>query len=353
MTNSQRVLRKILVTADPVSLVEMPLSARELGFVFVDAAFLKTALDFLSDELWLAKKNSSDTKVDYLSFLAQRFQVELGPLSYLEDLFSSVSQNDYKKVMSRAETLEEQVLSLIKSKPWSDQKEFASQALALMDVIFKLETDLQNKKKSLGTHLGMSVYRTFDGLDEVFNLNYQADVGMKVSLTGTERLYEGAGVGVQSGYSTVLTALRYLSPSSGMRIVDLGSGYGRVGIVVGLMRPDLDFIGYEYVPHRVEISSTCAERLGLQERVHFYTQDLSLKDFQIPEADIYYLYDPFSEETYGHVLSQLVAISRHRKITIATKGNARGWLMEVVRREGWAHPQELDSGNLCLFHSSL
>ncbi|MNU03300.1 hypothetical protein D3C72_2472680 [compost metagenome] len=63
------------------------------------------------------------------------------------------------------------------------------------------------------------------------------------------------------------------------------------------------------------------------------------------------MYDPFSEDTYGHVLSQLVEMSRHRKITIATKGNARGWLTETARREGWSEAEEFDSGNLCLFHT--
>ncbi len=174
---------------------------------------------------------------------------------------------------------------------------------------------------------------------------------MKQDLQIKERLYEGAGVGVQSGYSTVLTALENLSLKPGDRFIDLGSGYGRVGLVVGLMHPEVNFVGYEYVPHRVKIAADSTERLSMEKHVHFLTQDLSLKEFQIPEAEIYYMYDPFSEDTYGHVLSQLIELAKHRKVMIVTKGNARGWLMDVVRQEGWGEPQEFDSGNLCLFVS--
>jgi tRNA1(Val) A37 N6-methylase TrmN6 len=100
---------------------------------------------------------------------------------------------------------------------------------------------------------------------------------------------------MELGYSTVLTALRYLYPTQGSRFIDLGSGYGRLGFVIGLLRPDMDFKGYEFVRHRVDNAMLTVENLDLQDHVQFYTQDLSSRDFQIPDAEIYYLYDPFSE----------------------------------------------------------
>jgi hypothetical protein len=85
--------------------------------------------------------------------------------------------------------------------------------------------------------------------------------------------------------------------------------------------------------------------------VHFYTQDLASLDFKVPEADIYYMYDPFTKETYKYVLDQLQEIGRHRKIIIATKGNARDWMDEFSNRAGWLPVQEMDGGNLCLYRS--
>lgn len=322
----------------------------ELANIFVDAAFFSNAMKFLTDENWLQQKNNLPS-TSFKDFVGPFFAVELSPVLFFQAFLESSSLKEMKSLSDKALCFEKAAITLICSRSPTEQKTFATRALELMSELFEFENQTQLNRKALGLHVGLSMYRTFDSLDELFKLNYDADHGMKTNLENTERLYEGAGVGVQSGYSTVLTALRYLAPAKGARIIDLGSGYGRVGLVVGLLRPDIDFIGYEYVPHRVDIACTSTENFGLQEHVHFYTQDLSLKAFQIPEADIYYMYDPFSEDTYGHVLAQLVELSRHRKITIATKGNARGWLAETARREGWSEAEEFDSGNLCLFHT--
>lgn len=322
----------------------------ELANIFVDAAFFSNAMKFLTDENWLQQKNQQPAN-SFKDFVGPFFAVELSPVQFFQAFLESSSLKEMNSLSDKALCFEKAAMALICHRTPSEQKIFATRALSLMSELFEFENQTQLNRKALGLHVGLSMYRTFDSLDELFKLNYEADHGMKTNAQITERLYEGAGVGVQSGYSTVLTALRYLAPSPGARIIDLGSGYGRVGLVVGLLRPDIDFIGYEYVPHRVEIANSSTESFGLQEHVHFYTQDLAAKDFQIPEADIYYMYDPFSEETYSHVLSQLIEMSYRRKITIATKGNARGWLAEAARREGWSAAEEFDSGNLCLFHT--
>lgn len=326
-------------------------SSEELAQLYVHTALLMSSMQFLKEEHWLKNGNTLLSTALFKSFVEDLMKSELLPLSFLQSYLESSSLAETKIMAQKAEVIENLVIESVKTKSFPEQKSFAVEALDLMSDLFDLESRLQREKKLQGLTLGLSMYRTFDKLDDVFNLNYQADVGMKTDLHGTERLYEGAGVGVQSGYSTVLTALRHLNPAPGARFIDLGSGYGRVGLVVGLMRPDIDFIGYEYVPHRVSIAKTTTAHMSMQSHVHFFTQDLSLKEFQIPDAEIYYMYDPFSEETYGHVLSQLIEISRRKKVVIVTKGNARGWLMDVVRHEGWPPPEEFDSGNLCLFHS--
>lgn len=351
MTKTQEVLLELLAFHKGNFIDEklQALNPAEIADVFVSAALAVSAMEFLKEQHWLQSQKGSHPEIYFKLFVIPLFNVELQPLRFLQEFFQSSSLEGAKEVSRKARQIEKTCLDIIKARPFSDQKEFTTVALNTMSQLFEFESQLQQQKKDLGQTLGLSMYRTFDHLDEVLNLTYSADIGMKTDLANKERLYEGAGVGVQSGYSTVLTALRCAQPPPGSRFIDLGSGYGRVGLVVGLLRPDMDFRGYEFVQHRVDIASATSDKLGLSPHVHFYTQDLSLKDFQIPEADIYYLYDPFSEETYGHVLSQLVKISRQQNITIITKGNAKAWLMEVVRREGWPDPEELDSGNLCLF----
>jgi len=318
------------------------LNSAELGEFYVSNAFLISALEFLHDEQWLQKKQATD----FSSFLKEVFSSELAPIRFLENFVSSKTLKELKIISEEARTLESLVIEKIRSALPIEQKKFSTRVFELMAEHFKNES-AQTTHQGIG--LGLTLYRTFDGMDEVFGLNYNADEGMKNA--SKERLYEGAGIGVQSSYSTLLNALREINPVQGTRFIDLGSGYGRAGFVVGLLRPDIDFIGYEYVPHRVDIANASAKKLDLQTHVHFYAQDLAALDFKIPDADIYYMYDPFTKETYKYVLDQLQEIGQHRKIIIATKGNARDWMDEFSNRAGWLPVQEMDNGNLCLYRS--
>ncbi|MES2856886.1 MAG: class I SAM-dependent methyltransferase [Bdellovibrionota bacterium] len=195
-------------------------------------------------------------------------------------------------------------------------------------------------------------YRTFDALDEILGLDYERDIGMKIDPQNSERLYEGAGVGVQSSYTTLITALDAIGPAKGARFIDLGSGYGRAGMVVGILRPDMEFFGYEYVDHRIEVSKASALRAGLSEQVHFFTQDLAALDFEIPDADVFYLFDPFTEETYIHVFEQLKRMGLRKEIVVAAKGGAAVWFEKTVRgSKAWLDPKVIDIGTLRLFRS--
>jgi hypothetical protein len=365
MTQPQQVLLALLT--DPkvlysknnlvqyVGMTEMALSSfspGEFAEFYVEIGFLQSVLVFLKEQHWLQKKKNPEIEICFFDFVGAYLAVELSPLGFLHGFLQSSSIKETAILTKKAVCIELSILKLIKLKSFAEQKIFFTEVLKLISNLFEFENQLQEKLLLRGEHLGLSLYRTYDSLDVLFNLDYLADWQMKVDKNNSERLYEGSGVGVQSGYSTLLTALRYLQPSPGARIVDLGSGYGRMGLVIGLLRPDIDFKGYEYVRHRVVVSMAAVTNLSMQTHVKIYTQDLSLKEFLIPDADIYYLYDPFSADTYQHVLKQLVLVSHRQKITIVTKGNARSRLLEVAQCRGWPPPEEFYSGNLCFFKSS-
>lgn len=348
MTNPQNALKTLLESDhEGFRYPELQgLSLPELAELFVDMAFLSSAVRCYLDEHWLQKKVVGFSLEKLNESL---FANELLPIAYLKDFFSKSSLKDIRPIEEKAQKFESQVVHHVMGLSYQDQKVFLKKTLGMMAELFQIESDLQADKKLNDRHLALSLYRTFDRLDEIFHLEYSADLGMKVDPEQAERLYEGAGVGVQSGYSSVVTALQKLNLPRGARFIDLGSGYGRVGLIVGLMRPDLDFIGFEFVEHRVVISQESSRNLGLDDHVRFVSQDLSRADFRIPAAEVYYLYDPFTEETYKYVLEQLVEYGRHKEIVIVTKGNARTWLTEVAKKNEWATPVEFDSGNLCFF----
>lgn len=327
-------------------------SSADLANLFISSAVCSLMMQFILDEHWLQQAQANQDSKTFQDFVRPLFTCELSVVFFLQEKILNSSTTEIKLVCEQSRLIEKMTLHTIKQKNFHEQKIFAQKSLELMSELFEFENQLQINKKMQNLDLHFSMYRTFDGLDEVFNLNYQADTNMKVELHQTERLYEGAGVGVQSGYSTVMTALRHLNPKQGVHFIDLGSGYGRLGFVVGLMRPDIHFRGYEYVPHRVQASAEIAKKFMLSNHVSFFVQDLSLSSFKIPPATIYYLYDPFSDETYQHVFRQLIDISRQQKIFIATKGNTRQQLIGITKQENWKPPLEFDNGNLCLFESN-
>lgn len=320
------------------------LDPKKMAHIFVDISFLRSALKFIDEQYWIQSK-ASEREINFQKFVKKFFKLELKPVLFLHSFLESSSIEGVRLAGKNAALIEAALIQQIKTKPYSDQKIISTVTLQLMSELFEFEHQLNLQKKENGLDAGLSLYRTFDILDQIFELNYLQDEA--AIMTQKERLYENAGIGVQSSYLTTLTALRYLNPAKNSRFVDLGSGYGRVGFVVGLMRPDIDFNGYEFMEGRVNMATNTCNNLGLGQHVHFHTQDLSAENFKIPEADAYYIFDSFSDETYKHVLARLQEIALTQKITVVTKGNARLWF----KNSNWSAPQELNDGNLCFFRS--
>ncbi len=321
------------------------LSLNQLSHLFVDAAYMTHAMQFIKDQYWIESQNT-DSIVIFQHFIQKHCKSDLQPILLLQSFLESSNLHSLSEIGINAEALKNYIVLAISKKENSDQKEFAKTSLKLMSNLFEFETNLNIDKKSNGQDSGLSMYRTFDIFDQVLDLNYLANEKTSED-TKKERLYEGAGLGVQSSYATTLNTIRYLNPKSGTRFVDLGSGYGRVGLVLGLLRSDVQFTGYEFVEDRVQIANDSADRFGLDQHVHFYTQDLSASDFKIPEAEFYYIFDSFTDETYKYVLDQLVNIARNMKVKIITKGNARLWL----QNSSWIKIHEFNDGNMCVFES--
>jgi hypothetical protein len=120
--------------------------------------------------------------------------------------------------------------------------------------------------------------------------------------------------------------------------------------VAGLFNSDWSFQGYEYVEHRVRTAQNASERLGLNPRVRFSTQDLSASNFELPAADVYYLYDPFSKATYERVLAYINKNRLERRTLVVAKGGALP-SFQAAGFSGWREPEILDDGHLGLFLS--
>lgn len=154
----------------------------------------------------------------------------------------------------------------------------------------------------------------------------------------------GADV-TQTRYEDLVALARSLR--SGEHIVDLGSGFGRLGFVLGLLRPNVRFTGLEIVRERVIESARATEALGLDRSVAHEHADL--EHDPVPVADSYFLFFSFPEQTAGHVLRQLRDIARRRPISIIVHGMWPGQDLDEVP---WLHAAPAPEP-FCRFTSSI
>ncbi|MBP6920236.1 MAG: class I SAM-dependent methyltransferase [Candidatus Omnitrophica bacterium] len=114
-------------------------------------------------------------------------------------------------------------------------------------------------------------------------------------------------------YEFIRQILRHVEPTSSDVLVDLGSGYGRMVIYAALATRIKKAIGIELVAERASVSSRTAEELGLA-NVEF--QNSHVKDADIQDGTVFYLFNPFSDETFALAMDKLREVARTRKITM-------------------------------------
>lgn len=126
-----------------------------------------------------------------------------------------------------------------------------------------------------------------------------------LSKLGKAKWSHGSGSdGYSSSYRDIKAVLKASGMKDGDTLVDIGSSYGRVGCVVGANFPNSPFVGYEIVQERVTEAQRVAELLQL-DNVSYYCQDVSAGDFEIPQADWFFLYDSLNDETITHIIEKI------------------------------------------------
>lgn len=108
---------------------------------------------------------------------------------------------------------------------------------------------------------------------------------------------------LQTSYHDLMALFEIIRPRKGERVVDLGAGYGRVGVFLHHFYPQTEFLGVEIVPERVKEGNRLLESLGSVNK-ELAAIDLStLKE--LPAGDIYFIYDFGSSAHIKKVLEQL------------------------------------------------
>lgn len=124
---------------------------------------------------------------------------------------------------------------------------------------------------------------------------------------------------LQTPYSEILRILQLLKVRPYQHIVDLGSAFGRMGVVIGGLYIKNTFTGFEYVKARVDEGMRVYRELGIT-NARLITQDLFAKDFELPEADIFFIYDYGQVEHIDHTLKQIAQLAHKRPLKVVVRG---------------------------------
>ncbi len=136
----------------------------------------------------------------------------------------------------------------------------------------------------------------------------------------------------QTPYSEIISMIDYLNPKPGETWVDLGAAYGRMGVVLGFLRPTVHFLGYELSSDRSSEGNRIFEKWRLI-NARIKAADLISED--IVEADVYFVYDFGSKKDVCATLEKLRKIAARRSITLIARG--RGIKNWIYHEFPWLH----------------
>jgi len=153
---------------------------------------------------------------------------------------------------------------------------------------------------------------------------------------------------LQTPYPEIRMILSLLGLRAGERIIDLGAGYGRMGMMVGHFFPGVFFEGYEISQERAKEGSRLLAHFQNSKLHH---DDISRSSWMAPEADVYFIYDFGDLESILRVVEKLKQISMKKPIRVVGRG--RRTRDHVERNEPWLSQvhSPLHCGNFSIYRA--
>jgi len=134
---------------------------------------------------------------------------------------------------------------------------------------------------------------------------------------------------IQTPYDELIRVCEKLNLKSGDKVMDLGAGYGRLGVVLANLYPGVLFEGIEFVPERVAEGKRV---LGL----NLIQGDLTHPDFSPGIAEHYFIYDFGKVPHIRDLLKKLSVIADTRKFTVTGRG--KGIRSLIAHEFHWLTP---------------
>jgi hypothetical protein len=154
---------------------------------------------------------------------------------------------------------------------------------------------------------------------------------------------------LQTPFSEILDFLLLLKKYQINKVIDLGAGYGRVGVVMQSIFPESTFVGHEIVPERVEEGNRVFKKLHLN-KCHLVNEDV-LKIEEFPQADLYFIYDFSEYEDVRKLLSLFSKKMYKDRFFVVARGEGIRSMIQLKYPEFWAAHGAIHSKKWSLYSS--
>lgn len=155
---------------------------------------------------------------------------------------------------------------------------------------------------------------------------------------------------LQTPYCDIYEAILSIENFEIKHVVDIGAGYGRVGIVLSVIKPEAKFTGYEILKQRQLEGNRVYEKLGLRNS-DIELENVLDRNFNLPEADIYFIYDFSDEEDVFQILEVLSRRIKEKKFYLIARGERVDFLMKHQFKNTWEVYKNLGSSELIIYTS--
>lgn len=155
---------------------------------------------------------------------------------------------------------------------------------------------------------------------------------------------------LQTPYCDIHEALKLIGESNINHVVDVGCGYGRVGLVLSVLKKEAVFTGFEIIKKRQEEGLRVFKNLEL-ENAKIELKNVLDEDFKMPIADVYFIYDFSEREDITQILEQLESLKTDKDFYLITRGDRIDFLMKNKFRHVWKKLYSLESSDLNIFSS--
>lgn len=216
------------------------------------------------------------------------------------------------------------------------------------------EVHERDHAKDLDKRLGYRISKIEEKLLQKYRAYYKSDdkTNKKKHFGGTQTWIGLHPQALQTTYNEIFDALYTIREFPIKRVVDIGSGYGRVGLVMNSIFPSAEFIGLEILKQREFEGNRIFEKLKLS-NCKIILENVLEKDFVLPKAEVYFMYDFSEKEDICKILDILSTRLTDDNFFLITKGDRIDFLLEKKYKEFWSSNGFLSSGDLKIYSSRI